>query len=200
MLWEQAESRSTESVTRHLNACARCSARVEQYRRLLEKLRGPGLSAPPKPWITEAQARIRKVSGAGTRAPGGSGERIEKLRRTLEGLRARLVLDSSAGVALAGIRSAGTLPSRTILFESDLGEVYLKLEPSSRGVDVTGQMAAAGDVPWEKARVHVEVGERRATRRVSPAGTFRFRSLPPGKTRFVIEMEERFLELDDVQT
>lgn len=196
---ESAALPSAEQVRRHLEShCDRCADRIASIRQILEALRVPPLAVAPEALVRTALDRIAELQGR-TEKRGILGVAKDTARRVLEEIRLGLVLDSSVGAAMQGIRGATTGDLRQLLFESPHGNLHLQIESGSGAHAVMGQLIPAeGDQSLTGGVVLIEREAGSLSGRLSKAGEFRIDRVPAGTVRIRIEWGGRALVTDPI--
>jgi hypothetical protein len=182
----EASSGSDPAIRAHLAlGCGPCDEKVAVYREVLRSLGAPALLSAPEAWVQEALRQIelrapQKEKAAGTlQALAAS---VQRIRDAVREVQLGLVLDSQLGAALPGIRSAGTLAPRQLLFESGQGSLHLQVLDGDRGkVDLLGQFVPV-EPPAGKEKIPVVLRREGAEtqRFLTAAGSFRFAGIPAG--------------------
>ncbi|MDM7915537.1 MAG: hypothetical protein QUU85_09785 [Candidatus Eisenbacteria bacterium] len=109
-----------------------------------------------------------------------------------------LALDSRLAAALPGIRGTTALQPRQLLFESEAGNLHLRIEPeASKKLQIFGQFLPANVTPAEpiSGTVTLESDGRETTRKLTPHGEFQFRAVKPSEVRIKIGWNDLVLSL-----
>lgn len=131
-------------VAAHVASCAECAATVARYRAVRKALRSTAAIAPPVATIARAKAIFpRRPSHPPLSRP------VEVVKRGI----ARLAFDSRSGLALSGVRGAGS--TYHVMYEGDLADVDLQVErlPEREG----GAWQIVGQVAVDEPLSHVVV-------------------------------------------
>ncbi len=105
------------AVAAHVATCTDCAATVSRYRAVRRVLNSAETVGPPLAVIARARALFRHAQ------PSARAGRLQGLLPVV----ARLAFDSQKGPVLIGVR--GTGDPRHIVFESDVEDVDLQMEP-----------------------------------------------------------------------
>lgn len=198
------EPAALQSARKHLaEGCPRCLVRAAQYRELVELLSiAPPLDPPPE-WIAKAAARIRGEIAASTRPErtrSAGGRAVSRMRGAWQRLEAHLVLDSLLAPAPAGIRGATSL--RQLLYLSPLGRLHLQVtQVGPRRVEILGQFVPGTEPAEEGLSGEVILDAEGARRRkpLSPAGEFRFPSVPIAEVRLEVRTAGRVMVVESLR-
>ncbi len=105
------------AVAAHVASCAECAGTVARYRVVRGVLGAAEAFAPPAATMARAKALFaRELSHSPSSRP------AEVVKRVI----ARLAFDSRSGLALSGVRGAGS--TYHVVFEGDLADVDLQIE------------------------------------------------------------------------
>ncbi len=188
--WLEGRLKGVDSgrITRHVNSCAACGARADEWRLLLGDLKREREEAPPPALVSWALALPRTL--------GKSSGRPTLLRLVADswaGFLDGLTQAASPGLA-AQLRSTDIprrLGRRRLLFSAggfdlDLEVDYMSPEDPRR---IHGQILPAEGPRrlWSEARVELHAGNRVAARAgVDRRGEFRLRKIPAGRYRILV--------------
>jgi hypothetical protein len=169
-------------VSVHLQSgCEECARRTVELRVVLAGLSAPALTDVPEPilrraleWVSaqETLARVSLVHAAGEpesersrpiRSGTGVARRLaEAVSEILQEVRALLVLDSRAGMALQGVRGAALADARQLLYESSAGSIHLLVDPAEDGtLRIQGQYLPADGAPVPEGGRALTIGVTR---------------------------------------
>lgn len=174
---EQGESASTATRDHLSSGCDRCRRRVDELTAVIRALAAPPLEEAPADLLERASAWLAaRVKGADPMNDPVTDPVRDGASRILEEIRAVLVLDASAGGALAGIRGRSETRTQRLLFESSAGSVHVKVDPvPGGGGTIHGQfLPAAEDPVLSTGRVLLGRSARPRVCRLTAAGEFRF--------------------------
>lgn len=119
-------------------------------------------------------------------------------QRIADEIRAVLILDSHAGAALPGIRSATRLQPRQLLYESPLGSMHLQIEGDDRSgrVEVMGQFIPSDDQPQlPRGRAVLLIEDQALLAPLEETGEFRFAPVPAGTLELRLELGDHALSI-----
>lgn len=188
-LEDRLPSHRTNAVDAHLARCRSCSARVREWRRLLEGLAAGRQEAPP----VELAAWARRLPEA--LAPRRRAGLMELVADSWSGLLGALGFAAGPAPAGASLRGGADIPHRAgrrrLLFAAGRFDLDLEVGYSGRPDPrlLRGQVLPARDprVLWKGADVVVRRGRAEVARaRCDARGGFRLKGLPPG--RYTLEV------------
>ena len=155
---------SNPLIDEHIRICRRCSSEAHGWSELIRLLTSPDLISAPKSAVRNCIA-IYQIP-----------QPVSFLREVF----ARLVFDSSAQPALAGIRGAGD--SQQILLQTGDVEVYLRVSAAPR--TILGQLLRCdGDFVTGARMQLMHSGEPVDMTVTDTLGEFQFNTVPDGELR-----------------
>lgn len=135
---DEADAQTRELAEREIASSNNARRFVERVRAAAAALREQTMHQPPAWLVERVKSRFAKT-GTEEHAPDALGD----LRRVI----ARLIFDSRAKASLAGFRASTTAASFQLLYESEAGEVDLRLTPARSAEEtlweIRGQATAA---------------------------------------------------------
>ncbi len=173
--------------------CPRCRERAAALRPMLDLLSAPSLLEAPEPLLRSGIEWIRAREHA--RKPRKAASPV---RRAVEAIRGVLVLDTRAGLALAGVRG-GPEGVRVLAYDCAAGTVHLQIRPGPDRIEMRGQFVPADGQLGPKASAVLDRDGKETVRKLSDSGEFVFGELTPGTLRIRVEWSDRRMDLDPLE-
>jgi hypothetical protein len=161
--------------TRHVEACAACTADIRQWRQLGQDLKRSHLRSAPEELLDKVNDTFQ--------------DRREEHPSGRRSAVARLIFDSFQQPAFAGARGA-TVAARQLVMRAEEFDIHIKIwgEPDHR--QMLGQMLPRGGDEFVRiARFHLlRNGERIESAGVDETGEFHFTDVPEGDLSLQIDL------------
>lgn len=207
LLQDPADPAAAETVRHFASGCGRCAQARREIQTVLAALSAPPLTDAPGAvlsralaWLEQresvptttqaARSGLETAGSAARRAASNAVRGLEQgLRKAARAARevievqAALVFDTAAGSLVPGIRGAAApAATRQMMFESEMGQVVLRIESAARGAyRVLGQFLPGEAVTLESGEVRLVHGSRSFSSPMNASGEFAFDSVPAGQ-------------------
>ncbi len=172
---------------------------LARTRELLELLQSAEMVEVPSHWIDNALTRIRGLEQAAAGQSGWLDRAKERIREAARIIEANLTVDTFSGQVLQGIRGAGALGPRQLLFESELGDIHLQVDSQAAGHSVMGQFVPRTQIDLESASVRVATSDKEVTAPLDNDAQFHIPDVSHGEVSIYMDLGTDSIRLTPFQ-